>query len=722
MRGMRHFTFMAWSALSVSCAGVAFAQTPTSPAANAGGIDEIVVTAERRAANVQDVPLAVTAVTGQELEARGVANVGDLARIAPSLVLKPTTGTYTSGAFFIRGIGQKSVFNTFDPGVGLYIDDVYVGRSSFGVRNIYDLDRIEVLRGPQGTLYGRNSTGGAIKIVTAKPGPDAGGRVEASYGNFERFGVNAVGNVPLGEGVSFRGSASYATQGDGFTKLTALGGTGNKADESGLRGALRFTPNNQIEWTFSADWQKIEADGRYGATLTDNVVAGPGGLLRATAGFSDEQLDRSNSPLRAFNNADEWGVSSNFKYELSGATLTAITSYRDFNVDLLLDANNGGFGFGVKQDGNQFTQELQLSGESEAFKWVAGLYYFQEESTQVVNLGLPLLALQIQRSLSDVDTTAYAAFAQATYSFTPTFRGTIGGRYSREEKDVSATTFGFGGALSFTPTTLRAAGRVTSISDDSFTPKIGVEFDLAPNVLSYVSYSEGFKAGGFQSTAATAADFVPFSPEKVATYEAGLKSELFDRRLRLNLAMFSNDYSDIQLDTLLPSGSIVQLNVAEAEVRGLEVEFEAAITDEFKLYGFASLIDDEITKVAPTAAALGVRVGSRLNDIAQQQFSLGGEYTWTLANLGELQARATWTHTGDVFNTVTPPHPIQLIDPNDLIDARLRLNADGGWFAQLECNNCLDERYYTSRLSFAPGYPAIANTPRTYGVRLGAKF
>ena len=721
MRGALQFRHLVWSAASIGWAGAAFAQTPT-PAPTSPSVDVIVVTAERRSADVQDVPLAVTAVTGQELEARGVSTVADLAQVTPSLVLKPTTGTYTSGAFFIRGIGQKSVFNTFDPGVGLYIDDVYIGRSSFGIRNIFDLERVEVLRGPQGTLYGRNSTGGAIKIVTKRPGPDAEARVEASYGNFERFSLNAAGNAPLSDSVSMRGSVSIATQGEGFTDLTVLGGTGNKADESGIRGALRFTPNDRLDWTISADWQQIEADGRYGATLTDNVVAGAGGLLRATGRFSKGQLDRSNSPIRAFNDAEEWGLSSNLKYDFGNVTLTSITSVRDFDVDLLLDANNGGFAFAVKQNGDQFTQELQLAGETSDLTWLAGVYYFKESSSQIVNLGLPLLGLQVQRSLSDVDTTAYAAFAQATYSFAPNIRGTLGGRFSHEEKDVDATTFGFGGALSFNPATLRAAGRVTSISDDSFTPRVALEVDFNPNVLGYVSFSQGFKAGGFQSTAGTVADFVPFAPEKVSTYEAGLKSELLDRRLRLNLAAFFNDYSDIQLDTLLASGSIVQLNVAEAEVRGLEVEFEAAITDAFKVYGFASLIDDEITKVAPTAAALGVRVGSRLNDIAQQQFSLGGEYTWVLAGLGDLQARATWTHSGEVFNTVTPPHPIQLIDSFDLVDARLRLNADSGWFAQLECENCLDERYYTSRLSFAPGYPAIANTPGLFAVRVGAEF
>jgi iron complex outermembrane receptor protein len=707
-----------WGAATLGWAGAAFAQTPAPTA----GVEEIVVTAERRAANVQDVPLAVTAVTGEELDARGVATVADLAQVAPSLVLKPTTGTYTSGAFFIRGIGQKSVFNTFDPGVGLYIDDVYVGRSSFGIRSIYDLDRVEVLRGPQGTLYGRNSTGGAIKIVTARPGPDTEGRVEASYGNFDRLSLNAAGGAALADGVYVRGSGSLSTQGEGFTDLTVLGGTGNKADESGVRGALRFEPNDKLDWTISADWQKIEADGRYGATLTDNVVAGPDGLLRATGSFSTNQLDRSNSPIRAFNNAEEWGASSNLKYDFGGVTLTSITSFRDFEVDLSLDANNGGFAFAVQQNGDQLTQELQLSGESDALNWVAGLYYFKESSAQVVNLGLPLLGLQVQRSLSDVETTAYAAYAQATFSFAPNFRGTLGGRYSHEEKDVDATTFGFGGGLSFNPAALRAAGRVTSISDESFTPKAGLEFDWNDNVLSYVSYSQGFKAGGFQSTAGTSADFVPFAPEEVTTFEAGLKSELFDRRLRLNLAGFFNDYTDIQLDTLLPSGSIVQLNVAAAEVLGLEAEFEARVTDSLKFYGFVSLIDDEITEVAPTAAALGVRVGSRLNDIAQVQASLGGAYTWTLSGLGELEARATWTHSGDVFNTVTPPHPIQLIDSYDLVDARLRLNADAGWFAQLECDNCFDERYYTSRLSFAPGYPAIANTPRLFAVRVGAKF
>jgi iron complex outermembrane recepter protein len=701
----------------------ALAQQATPQSTEAGGLSEIIVTAQRREQNLQDAPLAVTAIGGDELAARGITSTVELGSSVPGLVLKPTTGTYSSAAFFIRGIGQKSVFNTFDPGVGLYVDDVYMGRTAFGIRTIFDIDRVEVLRGPQGTLYGRNSSGGAIKIVTRQPDPsDTEFRAEVGVGNYERYIGQAGLNIPLGEDLAFRTSGSVEVQDKGFVRLTTLGGTGNKADTYAWRGALRYNPG-ALDWTIAADWQKLDADGRYGSSLTDGVAPNAAGILTAARRYDRAELRASNSPIRAFNRGEEWGLSSNLSYEAGAVTLRSITAYRDFDVDLLLDANNGGLGFGVSQSGDQFSQELQASGGAgdDRFKWVAGLYYFQESTDQTVDLDIIPISLALLNVRSQVKTDAYAAYAQGTFSVTPEVRFTLGGRYSSEKKKVDVRALGFGNAPAYTTANLIAAGRPVERDDDKFTPKVGLEYDASDDVLLYASYSKGFKGGGFQATAGSVADFVPFNPENVDAYEIGIKSELLDRRLRLNVAAYWNDYKDIQLDTLLPSGSIVQLNVAGARVRGIEVEADAALTDSFRLFGFISYIDDEIRQVTPGAAALGVRVGGKLNDVPKWQWQLGANFDAPF--LPGLSAQVSWAHLGEHFNTVTPPSPVQLIEASDSIDARLRYEpADQPFYFQIECENCFNHRQYIARLSFAPGYPAIANTPALVMLRAGVKF
>ena len=688
-------------------------------------LEEIVVTAQRKAENLQDTPLAVTAIGGEELAARGVLSTIQLGQNVPGLVLKSTTGTYSSAAFFIRGIGQKSVFNTFDPGVGVYVDDVYIGRTAFGVRNMFDVDRVEVLRGPQGTLYGRNTSGGAIKLVTNAPDPqDAEFGVEAAVGNYERYILQGRANVPLSDTVAVRVSGMVDLQDRGFVRLRTLGGRGNKADTYALRGALRFNPG-ALDWTIAADWQKLDADGRYGSTLSDGVFTRPDGLLDSSGRYDRDELDVSDSPIPAFNTAREWGLTSNLSYDLGGTVLKSITAYRDFDVDLQLDANNDGFAFGVAQKGHQFTQEFQASGGiGERLNYIVGLFYFRERTSQIVDLGLPLIGVPVQNSASDLSTDAYAVFGQATYSFADNLRLTLGGRYSWEEKEVDVRTLGLFGAPVFSTADVVAAGLPVRREDDSFTPRVALDFDAAENVLISASYTAGFKGGGFQSTAGSVDDFVSFRPEDVDAYEVGVKSEWLGRRLRINLAAYWNDYRDIQLDTIVPppagTGNIVQLNVAKARVRGIELETNAIISPAFDLFGFVSFIDDKILDVTQGAAALGTQAGGGLNDVPQWQWQLGANVRVPGSGFS---AQVSWAHQDELFNTVTPPSPIQLIEANDIITARLRYEPEGGaWYAQLDCENCLDQRYYVSRLSFPPNFPAMANTPRLVTLRAGIRF
>lgn len=710
--------------------GVAAAALLAAAAASAGQavetqLEDIVVTAQRRSENLQDTPLAVTAIGGQELAARGVLSTVQLGQNVPGLVLKSTTGTYSSAAFFIRGIGQKSVFNTFDPGVGVYVDDVYVGRTAFGVRNMFDVERVEVLRGPQGTLYGRNTSGGAVKIVSRAPDPkEAEVGVEAAVGNYERYILQGRANVPLSENLAVRVSGMADMQDQGFVRLTTLGGRGNKADTYALRGALRFNPG-ALDWTVSADWQKLNADGRYGSTLTDGVFTRPDGLLDSSGVYDRDELGVSNSPIPAFNRAREWGLTSNLSYDLGSATLRSITAYRDFDVDLQLDANNDGFAFGVAQAGHQFTQELQaLGGIGDRLSYIVGFFYFQERTRQVVDLGLPLLGVPVQNSASGISTNAYALFGQATYSFTDSLRLTVGGRYSSEVKRVDVRTLGLFGAPVFSTADVVAAGLPVRRSDNSFTPRVAIDFNASDDVLLYASYTAGFKGGGFQSTAGSVADFVSFNPEDVDAFEVGLKSEWLDRRLRFNLAAYWNDYRNIQLDTIVPppvgTGNIVQLNVAKARVRGVELEANAIISPAFDLFGFVSFIDDKILDVTQGAAALGTQAGGGLNDVPQWQWQLGANVR--VPGTG-LSAQLSWAHQGELFNTVTPPSPIQLIEANDIVTGRIRYEPEGAaWYVQLDCENCLDQRYYVSRLSFPPNYPAMSNTPRLLTLRAGFRF
>ncbi|MDJ0922573.1 MAG: TonB-dependent receptor [Henriciella sp.] len=705
----------------LTSAGAAYAQD-TAEETEASVQERIVVTAQRRAESIQDVPVSVTAFTGPDLADRGVSGTLDIAAQVPGFVAKEGTGTYSAAVFHIRGIGQQSLFNTLEPGVGFYIDDVYIPRTVFGARSVFDLDRVEVLRGPQGTLYGRNSTGGALKLYSQTPDPDAaGGRIEAFGGDYERYELGGSANVPIGPNTAFNVSAQVTGQGEGFMDNTALEEDVNKSDSQGFRAALLHDFENGAQLVLRADYAALEADGKYNSVLDDNVTS-IDGVPTPTTSFDESLLDETNSPLPLINDSDESGFSATFELPTAFGSFTSITAFRTYDSFLDLDLNNGGVRLAVDMDGESFSQEFKLEGSARPnLDWIAGLFYFDEVSNQDFIVDLPLVPLGLQDTRNKQNATSIAGYGQLDWSVSEQLSVSAGLRYTSEEKDITVTSFGVGGAPTYSTSDVVALGLPVDLSFDELTPHFGAQFEVSDTLLSYGSYTRGYKAGGFNSTVAAAEDFLTFEPEYVDAFEIGVKGEYLDRRLVLNAALFHNMYTDIQFDQLTEAGTVVTGNVGEATISGLELETDFRVNDQFRVFGFAALMDSEIEELEQEAIDAGISVGNELINTPDFSGQIGAEFTQPVS-AGAVMFQASANYQAEHWNNPQNT-PLARIPERTIVNSVVRFTPeDGGWFVQAECQNCFDERTYDARLSVASGYVVQPIDPATWGVRVGYDF
>lgn len=569
-------------------------------------LDQITVTARRRTESIQDVPVAVSAFGEEQLRDLQASNVDGLQGAVPNMNIVQGRGSANSVNVFIRGIGQPDALQSFDPGVGMYVDDVYYSRINGALFSLFDVQQVEVLRGPQGTLYGKNSTGGAIKLTTRNPFDNHGGSVEITAGDHGRL----EGRFYVGGQLSDTVAASLAgakITNDGYVDNRAGGDSFNDDDTDAFRFKMVLAPSDTFSATLSVDQTRQDAALTMGRSMADliqtdlvlgAVVLKPAetgewdrGAQTSFASGSGQSLKHSGASL-----ALEWDINEQWLAK-------SITSYRKLRTNSYIDIDATEYELGdvlVALDQNQTSQELQLHYDNGSnFHATFGAYWMEENvpsyqeayaSDLYAVLGTPVDFLRTIED--DLTTTSVAAFAHINWEFVPTWTVAAGVRWTRDEKEYERTTSTFWG-----PVLASLNGTVplprTSASWNAVTPSISLQKAFSENLMGYVSANRGFKSGGFNGRANTEYDVLnaKFDPEFVWTYELGIKASSADNRFRGSAALFKSDYTDFQARVSQDVGTFPVLNAAELDIQGLELEGSALFGTGTVLSGQFSWLD-----------------------------------------------------------------------------------------------------------------------------------
>jgi len=757
---------------------VALAQTSTSAPAQAesDSLESVVVTARRREERLQDIPIAVTALSGSDLERQQIVSTTDLDKVAPNIQFHSygtLTGNNSAAQVFIRGIGQTDATAAVDPGVGLYIDEVYMGRAVGGAMDFRDIASVQILRGPQGTLFGRNTIGGAVLLTTNAPGENAGNSVRLGLGEDNLRELFGAFDLPLNDEWSARISLGGRKR-DGY--VTRVFDGKDLGDENMYTGqfGLRWRPTESWDLTLRGDYTKEDENGSPFVFREMNEAATFVGAASIAAGcpnildplpppvlvgpLADPRCGNDAQALGPFKNGGTYPASSSLenrgvslvaRWDVSEAlSLKSITADRRLEWSGTRDADNTPLLIlhtNYKSESKQFSQELQAVVDTERLDGVFGLYYFDEDSFDrvLVPLGNPGTSYDTQRVALTSD--ARAAFTEWTYKFTDAFSATAGVRYTKETKGLQGTMFNVSPASAPEPAAPTAlcpfAGPPPTQTGclfigtqrferkfSSTTPSASLQYRFNEKVMTYVSWSQGFKSGGFNqryNAAPPGNAPISFADETAETYELGVKTNLTDS-LRVNVAAFSSDYDDIQMTYRL---GVVPLlfNAGVASIDGAELELVFAPAGGFQLDASVGYLDakfDSITPpppfgpITPTATAT---LNSRLPFTPTWQSHLGVSYRFLPVPGWSLTPRADVSYTDEQFFDAGNSTEISQNAGITLVNASLALETeDGKWRFVLSGNNLTDKLYPvagTSSLTTASGYSEVIYArPRTFAL------
>jgi len=699
-------------------------------------IDEIVTTAQRREQSTQDVPVAVTVLTTAELETKQIGDTLDIQNFVPNLNIGTNTGTANAARIFLRGIGEDESRGAVEPAVGTYIDGVYIGRLVGSLLDLVDLEQVEVLRGPQGTLYGRNSNGGAIKISTIKPQAENGFSGKFTYGNNERIDVKGTANFAVSDSTAIRVSGLYKTR-DGFFDIIPNGAAaGEGSEDVGDVDTLAFRGSISQDigdWNvlITADYTDDDSDPIPSSVLpgldADNnvftvepVPGMPCLTPGATAPAGPFQFTRPVGCFNGFSNETiSQGIAGTITGELAGHTVQSISSFRKLDDDL---SSHIGFPFAQETDQEQFSQEITFSSNLDgAFNYVVGGFYFREDLNLDSAFVFPFRVA--------ADTESISVFGQGSFEISDRATLTGGVRYTDESREFAGVNFSSG---------LNSAAD-NDISNVSYTAKI--DYDVTDNLLAYASYSTGFKGSGFSPDCfSPTACFLPVEEEEVDTIEFGVKSQIWDNRLQFNATYFYNDYDNLQIGATVPGLGFTRFNVDKTQIQGLEFDLRFKPTDRFELIANLGLLDaeyDELTEAqaggltnnsagCPGAAVLA---GQALIDCAldldlknapNYKANIAAIYTQPLAG-GDLTFSGDVSFEDDSFSLVANNPASAVVDIPTLINGRISYTPeDSFWSIALWAKNITDEEYW--RAGTATANAVYASEPATYGVDVGFNF
>lgn len=700
-----------------SLAGVALAALavplamPALAAETAVAPEEILVTARKREERVQDVPIAMTVFDAEDIAARGVNALRDLEHSVPNLMFT-SVDNVVSPQISLRGISSDARNIGFESGLSLYVDGVYTGRpSSFSV-DMLDVAQVEVLRGPQGTLFGKNTTAGAINIITRAPSQEFEGNLELQYGNYDALRVRASASGPIVKDKLAIRVGGYMRKRDGYQHNLHTGGDLYTEDSKGAQAKLLLTPTDGFDLQIAIDG----LHDRYRPNVNEMATG-----LGATGTPRDVDID---TPV--YQERDVFGTSATANLDFGPATLTSISAYRTTDIEFLTDDDGSSNPFltGLfKEDQEQVSQELRLaSNGSTRFSWVAGLYYFhQRVTTSRLSRLTNLLPFQIDVTLdAKVLTDSYAAFGQFDYKITDALTLTGGLRYTSEKKTLDMNLVG---SPLFGIATVSLSGH--RYKEDDLSPTLGLAWRPNDTLNLYAKVAKGFKSGGFN------ADYVPsalvdFDSESATNYEAGAKYVSPDRAVRANLAVFVTDYRDLQVIQFQQFAGFNISNAAEATIKGVELDFEASPIAGLRFDGSVGYLDATFDSFKDAGGAGVDYDGNRLPEAPRWTASFGAQYTHDVG-VGSVTLRGDMTYRAHYF--VDPENaPADRISGYTLYSARLGFTtADGGWTVELWGKNLANKRYMNAR-----GTPVLGGllgqeyvnygAPRTYGVRLAAAF
>ena len=725
---------------------------PAQDRSSSGALEEIVVTARKREENLQTTPISISAFTNESLSARGITRIDEIAAYTPNLIyanIPGFNGSTSAASIYIRGVGQKEYLPTVEPGVGLYIDGVYYARSVGGVLDLIDVERIEILRGPQGTLFGRNTIGGAVSITSQKPAEEFGGRVKFTVGSDGRLEGKGSVDVPINE--TLRSKFSFATiNRDGYVDRNDGLDLGD-ADTLIGRGVLNWTPNDELDVSFSFDITHADNDGApfvlrdidYSSALFNpgnNVLAPPtfpllpagagspspfggiqagGGFTGTSPGFpgldfyrvtppgldpaslaGDVPVDNfallnnyaatflggqdclstffapynpegnPNNPacytrgyvledrkenagtFPSFSEDDIWGVNLNVEWEIGNMTLRSITAYRELDSSFSRDEDQSPllvaqFNGLLKQE--QFSQELQLLGTAfnDRMNWILGFYYLTEDAETSEFVEFTPVSIV---SGGDVENESIAVFAQATYDLTEKLSITAGIRYTSDSKEFTPEQVivqNRSGSPLFAPGTLLLPNITEKVDPSEWTPMVSAAYQWTNELMTYFTYSQGFKSGGFtQRVFPPLANIPTFAPETVTVYEGGLKWDGFDRRLRLNAAVFHTEYDDLQVQIFNGIAPVLQ-NAASATITGFELETIVAPAAGWLIEAGASYLDAEYDELGP--GIVDILPENEFENVPDWQLNASISKEWSMAEKGFLTPRVDWSYRGDTF-------------------------------------------------------------------------
>ena len=700
-------------------------------------INDIVVTARRREETLQDVPIAITAFSGEALEAQGAADITVLQQKAPNLTLQVARGSNSTLIAFIRGIGQQDPVWGFEPGVGLYVDDVYIARPQGAVLDIFDIERVEVLRGPQGTLYGRNTIGGAIKYVTSRLGNDFAAKGRVSIGSYDQLDMVGSVTVPLADWATIGGAiASYKR--DGYGKNLTTGAEHYNKDVLAGRVSLELTPTPQLFIRIAADKTDDESNPRHGHRETGNAglpeFAPPESVYDTRAGVGDE------------NNVETQGISGTIEYEMSDAvTLKSITAYRDGHTETVIDFDNTAgpiLDIPSFYKDHQFSQELQAVYEGEGIQGIFGLYYLDGSASGAFDTVIGNANLTTLTS-GTVDTTSYAIFGDANIDLSDQFSVSVGGRYTIDKREgtvfradylgIRSPTFGNDAAVLFRTRTDYTNDR----TDKKFTPRVSLRYEPTEDLMLYTSYSKGYKSGGFDprgDAIFTPATTEGYAPETVDAYEVGLKGAFLNRSLFLNLAGFYSDYKDQQVTTQFLVGTTVVSsvdNVGASRIWGVELEGRAVPSRELSVswaFGYTNAKFKEFLTLDPITLAVRDFADERVfQNTPTWNGNVTVNYEKSLGSAGTLAFTPSVSLRSD-YSLFEVPNPDLDQDGYVLTNASIVWTSPSERYTVgLHGQNLSNERYRVGGYVF-PG-ALLGNSiigfygpPRTFTATVGVKF
>ncbi|MDX9873750.1 MAG: TonB-dependent receptor [Spongiibacteraceae bacterium] len=756
-------------------AAVAALAVPTSELL-AQALEEVVVTAQFREERLQTTPIAISALTGDQLEAMSLTNVTQVSASAPNVTLRQGSASFGKTLqTSIRGIGHYDNQLSIEPGVAIYIDDVYHGLVYGSTFDLLDLERIEILRGPQGTLFGKNAIGGAIRLISKAPQGDDSGYIAATTGSFDRLDINAGFDIALVPEKLFMRASFLSKERDGYVDVLdfacvnpgmagnlqpvkparraggcKIGELGDENLQAG-RVAFRWLPNDDLDITVTGDYSKDDSAAPAQKLIWIDSTSVPAqnwnqNVAIPTFGVPYDDRFIIDNHYKTYANGvndlpggfdtiltsvfENWGLNATVKWRLNEKLeLTSITGYRE---------SKGGYG--VDQDGSplpvkatsahfnheQFTQELRLSGSAlnERLDWTVGAYYLESDSlgrdaNDFTTSNLSFITYD-PASLEN-----RSVFAHGVYRFTDRLSVTAGLRYTEEDKDYQFFRQRTNGQMMFPVTPV-------DVSYDEITPRLSVEYQFNDDLMVYASYTEGFRSGGFNPRPTTERHVTGFGPETVQSYEIGTKSEWFERRLRANAAIFYSEYDDLQMnaageDPLNPGFPIFTWqNVGKAVIQGVELELLASPIDNLTLNASVGWLDYENKDLgAAEGAAGGPTLDSWPMHTPEWKGAVGIQYEFNLGDMGTLTMRGDARYQSKIYNDAANNEAIA-IDPYTIVDARITwASLDDKWTVSLFGTNLTDREYFVAKFrgnTPPPTHEGTPGRPREWGLSIKRNF